>query len=660
MINPFALAVTTILLPYLIAIMAHGIARIPPFGNLIAKWICVATSYISLLLIMILTNYVIEKGPITGSILLFSKPFGTISFSLYVDCLALIPTLLSALFASLAQTFAVEYLSLNNRYRSLPSTFNRAYSFMLIFLGAMTGACFLGNMIMIIIFWEISSICSYVLVSFWQEDPVCINAALKTLIITHIGTISFLIGSIVIYPVVGTWEIHEWAYRLSANLSVPMAMLLFFIGILPKAVQFPLHSWLPDATVAPTPVTAYVHVVGFLMGLYAFPRFFGQIFATVINTSFLLPEPISWIFGRMNIWSFLISITGAITLIIAPIFGLLESESKRLIAYCLISSLGSTVMALGFVSSLGTTAGLFAMISHVFYCGLLFFAIGVGIYRIGRTSIYDMGGLYNYMPITSICGAIGVLSLASFPFLGYFTALWLTIHSALELNAPFFIVSTFLGSILKTAAILRLFHAMFLGKSLPYGREIKEAPKLMLFPIIFLSILLFFIGVFPQFLFEVLIFPSIDQLGMEVRLTAATNDIIMASGFWSPALGAAVILIYLCMIVIVIYTPSRGIVIPRTHIKMDERVKPFLCGEDLNLLEHLSGYHLFYALTDIVKIDKTRNNVDIDRLYYLISKKLSIFCEKMIHLDIKQQYFPAILLFMIGATILILISFILG
>lgn len=660
LLDPLQLAVTILLSPFLVAIIAYLIVMIPRYGSTIAKSICVLTSYVSLLLILALMNDVLENGPIVGSITLTHLPLGEISLSIYVDCLALIPTFLSALFASLAQTFAVKYLSLENKYRPVSSTFNRAYAFMSIFLGAMTGACFSSNMIMIIVFWEISSLCSYVLVAFWHEDPVCRAAALKTLIITHIGTIGFLIGAITIYPVVSTWEIHEWTQRIYATSAVTIAMLLFFIGILPKAVQFPLHTWLPDATVAPTPVTAYVHVVGFLMGLYAFPRFFGQIFTPYIHSSIMLPPQLAVLFGNISIWNFIISLVGATTLILAPIFGLLESETKRLIAYCLISALGGAVMSFGFGTPLGIAAGLFDMIPHVFFCGLLFFASGVAIYGIGSTSMNDMGGLHIYMPITAICGGIGVLSWAGFPFLGYFTALWLMIHAALELNAPFFIVSVFIGSVLKSIVILRMFHAIFLGKSRDYKRDIGEAPVLMLFPMVLLSILLFIVGIFPQSIFNLIVLPALHQLGLEARFTSAVGDLVTASGSWSPALVAAAISTYLCVIIAVIFILSRSAVTRESYVKREEMLKPFLCGEDVDLLEHISGYHLYYVLTKVVKIDDICNALDVDRIYYALSRSFSRFCVKMLHLDIKQQYFPAVLLFMVGTVIVILLAVLLG
>ncbi|MDI6847261.1 MAG: proton-conducting transporter membrane subunit [Candidatus Bathyarchaeia archaeon] len=643
-------------MPIAVAVAAHPLARIPKIGNRLAKALCVATSYITLLMTLILACTVVGTGPIVDSIFNTPLPIGNFALSVYVDGLALIPTILSALFASLALTFSIKYLSPENRYRSVPPTFDRAYSFMLLFLGSMIGACFSGNMVALVIFWEITALCSYVLVAFWHEDPVCRASALKTLILTHIGTLGLLLGAIAIYPDVGTWEIHSWSQKLFLQPTIPLAMLLFFIGILPKAVQFPLHTWLPDATVAPTPVTAYVHVVGFLMGLYALPRFFSQVFVSYISTSTMLPSQLATLFGNVSIWNFIISITGAITLIIAPLFSLIESDAKRLIAYYLISALGSTVMALGFGTPLGTVAGLFAMVAHVFFCGLLFFATGATIFRVGKTSLEHMGGVCHRMPVTTVCASIGVLSSIGFPFLGYFTALWLIVHAALELNAPAFVVLVLLGSILKTAAILKLLHAI-VAKSPEDGKEIAEAPSLMLSSMILLSAGLFTFGIFPQLLLNFLILPAGNQLGMSLELVAPLSDIIAASGWWNPVWTASVTLLSLGVVSIVIYASLKGAVISRSeiYIEEEEAFKPYLCGEDVNLLDRVAPYHFYYGLIASIKLPELCRAINIDRAYYGFTNRFSKICNYLKQRIDISEYHTAMAWFLVGTLIILLI-----
>lgn len=662
MVSASSLAFVAVLLPIFAAALANLVAKIPKAGNALAKGLCILTSYVTFSITLTLTHVVLEGGAVTGSIQLATLLDGAFTFTIYVDGLALVPTTLSALFASLAQTFSVKYLSPENRYRRVAPTFNLAYTSMLFFLGGMIGACFSSNIIMIVIFWEVTSLCSWALVNFWHEDPTCRAAALKTLIMTHIGTLALIVGAITIYHAVGTWEIHRWALAAqdtAARTAMYIAMLLIFIGTLPKSVQFPMHTWLPDATVAPTPATAYVHVVGFLMGLYAFPRFFGQVFVPYIQP-LATPHQLTALFSNISPWNVMISLTGAVTLIIASISGLLESESKRLIAYCHISTLGITVMALGFGTPSGIAAGLFSMIPHVLFCALLFFAIGAAIYRTGRTSIYDMVGLSANMPITTALATIGVLSWVSFPFLAYFNALWLKIHATLEVGAPAFIALLFLGAALKTAAVLRMLHAIFFCKAQERYEEVKEAPALMLFPMLFLSTCLVIIGAFPQLLLNYIVLPAVNQLGLQAASRPALDDIVTALGFWNPAWALLAFLLYFSLIAAGIRLSSKGARVKRAYVKEGEVFKPFLCGEDIDLLNGARAYHFYHALTYVAKVDKLRRALDIDRLYNALANGFLNFCSRLLLLDVRQRYRAAALSFVAGSAIITLIAILAG
>lgn len=656
--NPMVLGAVVIILPLIVAVLAYFISLVPGYGGRVARDLCVLTSYGVLALTLILVGPVIAMGSYAGTVYSFPLPVGVVRFSLYLDALAMIPTILSATFAALALTFSLKYFSRENRQHPVTPTYNVAYSFMLVFLGSMVGACFSSDIVMILFFWEMTGLCSYALVAFWHEEKAARSAALKTFIITHVGTLGFLLGAIVIYPAVGTLNIHEWGLAPAASPLVSLAMVLFFIGILPKAVQFPLHTWLPDATIAPTPVTAYVHVVGFLMGLYAFPRFFGQIFMEQMGASAVLSGALSTLFGELTVWNFLIVSTGAVTLLVGAFFSLIETDIKRLVAYILISSLGATVIALGLGTGLGLVAGLFAIFPHVFYCGLLFLSAGAAIYRTGRTSIDLLGGLQKSMPVTTVCGAIGVMSSASFPFLGYFTALWLTIHALIEVQALAFLIIILLGSILKTAAVLRLFHSTFLGNTQILRGEVKEVSYIMLLPMVLLTIMLIVIGVFPQALLNSIILPSVVRLGVDVHSIAVIDEIAISSGMWNPFLGALVGLIYLGIIatMMVASSATSGLKQPPSE---DAR-KPFLFGEDVSELTQVPAYHLYNTAMDVLQIRKLAHLTDIDRLYYGVSRVFAGFSVKSLKLDIDQQYHRAFLYFLLGALIIVASVMVMG
>ena len=655
--NPTVLGAVIIILPLFIAVIAYFISFIPYCGQ-VARELCILTSYLVLALTLILIDPILMNSPIIGTIYSFQLPVGEVSFSLYLDSLAMIPTILSATFASLTLTFSIKYFSRENRYHSEPPTYNVAYSFMLVFLGSMVGACFSSNIIMILLFWEITGLCSYALVAFWHEQQASRSAALKTFIITHVGTLGFLLGAIIIYPAVGTFNIHEWGLATGSSELVSIAMVLFFIGILPKAVQFPLHTWLPDATIAPTPVTAYVHVVGFLMGLYAFPRFFAQVFIEQISNSSLTQGVLYILFGELKTWNLIISSIGAITLLVAAFYSLIETNIKKLIAYILISSLGATTMALGLGTGLGLVAGLFAIVPHVFYCGLLFLAAGAAIYRTGKTSINLMGGLQRSMPLTTACCAIGVMSSASFPFFGYFTALWLTIHAFIEVQAPAFLIIILLGSVLKTAAVFRLFHSTFLGNSQLHKGMINEVDSIMLLPMLLLTLMIVVIGVFPQTLLRSLILPSVANLGVEISSIGIVDEIVLSTGLWNPFLGAVVSFLYLGISATIIFASSATS--GMTLQDSEDAMKPFLFGEDVDALTHVSANHLYNYALDILQIRRLANLTNIDHLYYMVSRWFKRASTYSLKLDINQQYHLAFLYFLFGALVILALVLFMG
>ncbi|MEM2578249.1 MAG: proton-conducting transporter membrane subunit [Candidatus Bathyarchaeia archaeon] len=657
----YSLALAAILTPITVALLAHLIARTPKIGNSLAKALCILTSYSTLLMLLRLTQIVLGNGPIMSSIPIASLPLGDLTLTIYIDELALIPAIFFALFASAAITYSVKYLSPENKHRSVPNTFNRGFSFMLLFLSSLVGCCFSGNMIFFLVFWEMTSICSFLLVGFWHDDPKCVAAAFKTFIMLHVGTFGLLIGSILTYLTTGTWEIHAWSYSPPNYTITLLATLLFFIGLLPKAVQFPLHSWFPDATITATPIVVYVHN-GFLLALYAFLRFYGQIFAPSIRFAETLPPALSSFFGNLSIWAFIMSFIGALTSILAPLFGLLENESKKVIAYCDISALGGTVMTLGFATSLGFAAGLLGMVYHVLFTALIFLALGGAIFQVGKTSMDFMGGLSRYMPITATIGTIGALSMAGFPFLGYFTALWLGVHAALELNAIIFIVLLLLGSILKTAAILRMINAVFFGKAIEYKGKITEPSVLMLFPMLLLLTCLFVFGAYPQLLLNHLVIPAINRFQPDSKLTLAIGDIITGSGFWNPLLGTLIFLMYLGLIAIVVYIAlkRRAVYEEKAHVRGEEAFKPFICGEDVNLLDGVRARHFYHVFTNIVKINAVCHALNVDRFYYALAEKFFDFCRVLLRLDIRQKYFPAVLSFTIGALIMTVLAVLVG
>jgi len=651
---PPEVAVSAIFLPVLIAVLSHLIAKLPKGGSKLAKAICILASYITLFIIFSLI-FTVQNGPIRVQLFTIPLPTGIVNVGLYVDSLALVPAFLSSLFTALALTYNVYYLSPYNRAYKVGWEFNRSYSFILLFNGAMLGTLFSSNLLGLIVFWELISVCSYVLISFWDEDQFSLWAAIKCFIMTHVGSLALLMAATIIYFTTGTLEISDLGQMVPLGdpvISVIFPLLL--IAALPKTVLFPLHTWLPDGTVAPTSATVVFHVCGFQSGIYMIIRFFSDVFHAHVISAIKMPLPL--LFGNISVWSFGISLIGAITLIIGALNGLMENDFKRIVAYGTISGLGCIIMAAGLTTPLCIAASLFLMMSHALCFGLLFLCAGSVIYATGRHDINEMGGLYRHMPITAICCLIAVLTLSTTPLLTEFASKYLLLHATVNAQATFFTAIALLGCVFNVAIAVRLLHSVFLQKSAKssFKFPIKDPPIFMLAPMVLMSVVLIVFGIAPIIPLSSFVIPAVRDIGLPVNIV--TQWLIETPlGFWNPlAVTISMLTLFIIFACMTLY--SRKVAVVYRKSASEEFLKPFLCGEDLNLLDGPHGYHFYHALTNVLRVDHACHASNIDRLYNALSTKFSSFCSKLLRLDIQQKYFAAFASFIAGAIIIILVA----
>jgi len=652
MIAQDSAALTAIFLPLFIAFLSHWVARTPKIGAKLARSLCVLASYATFFLTCLLF-YTVRDGPIKTHFFMVSLPIGVASFGLYIDFLSLAPAFFSSLFTALALTYNVYYLSPYNRAYRVGWDFNRSYSFILLFNGAMLGALFSSNLLGLMIFWELFSICSYALISFWNEDRFSLGAAMKFLVMTHVGSLALLIATVMIFFSAGTLEITELSHAISVcDPIIPVVFLLLLVAALPKTVLFPLHSWLPDATVAPTSTILVFHEGGTLAGVYMFLRFFLDIFrAHVVSTT---PMPLPSLFGNVSSWGFIISLIGAVTIIIGALNGLVESDIKRIIAYGSISGLGYAAMAAGLITPLGSIASLFLMISHALCFGLLFLCAGAIIYATGKHDINELGGLYQRMPITAFCFLIGVFTWSTVPLLSEFAGKYLLFHAVINAQATLFTAIAFLGCILNVAVAMRLLHSILMQKHAKSPFTVEDPPAAMLAPMVLMVILLIVLGVAPTTLLNSLVIPAARDVGLPAIVV--TQWLVETPlGFWNPPAIVISMVIFLALFSsIMLYLGKAAAFYRKTP--SEETFKPFLCGEDVNLLDHPYGDYFYHVLTNIVKTDYVCKASDVDVAYNNLSKKFFGFCGKLLRLDIQQNYFAAFASFIAGAIILVLVA----
>ncbi|HOD05070.1 MAG TPA: proton-conducting transporter membrane subunit, partial [Anaerolineaceae bacterium] len=248
--------------------------------------------------------------------------FGPISF--VPDGLGVFLSVVATFIGSLAVIFSVNYMHGEKQL-------SRYYAYMLFFIGAMVGLVLTSNMLLMFVFWEITALCSYALISFNSDDPKAVAGGVKALIMTQIGGIGLLLGALVLYIYTGQMDYNI----LLANPAAIPAQLLpvmafgFLVAAAAKSAQFPFQTWLPDAMEAPTPISALIHA------------------ATMVNAGVYLLARFYPAFHEVPGWTFSVMLVGLITALLAALMAVVANDLKRVLAYSTVSQLGYMVYAVG-------------------------------------------------------------------------------------------------------------------------------------------------------------------------------------------------------------------------------------------------------------------------------------------------------------------------
>lgn len=325
----------------------------------------------------------------------------------YVDGLSLLFGLLITGIGVLVTLYSIYYLS---KEESLP----HFYIYLLLFMGSMLGVVFSDHLIGLYVFWELTSISSFLLIAFWYHRKGSRYGAKKSLLITITGGFAMLIGFIMLHVITDSYSIREIISNIGAYtdhaLFIP-AMILILLGAFSKSAQFPFHIWLPDAMEAPTPVSAYLHS------------------ATMVKAGIYLVARLTPIFASEILWFYLISGIGLMTLLWGSFTAIRQTDLKALLAYSTVSQLGLIMSLIGIGSlayvvtdsasiTLFTQAGfaaVFHLVNHSTFKGALFMIVGIVDFQVGTRDIRRLGGLVSLMPISFTIAFIGSFSMAGLP-----------------------------------------------------------------------------------------------------------------------------------------------------------------------------------------------------------------------------------------------------
>ena len=404
-----------------------------------------------------------------------------LNFSLRLDGLSLLFSLLITGIGLLVVLYAYYYLPKNDQL-------GRFYSILLLFMGAMLGVVLSENLILLVIFWEITSLSSFLLVAYNHQSHDSRTGARMALAITGGGGLALFAGILLLGHIVGSYELTtvlQAGERIRHHdLYAPM-LVLILLGVFTKSAQFPFHFWLPNAMAAPTPVSAYLHS------------------ATMVKAGvFLLARLLPALAGT-GLWFWLVSATGALTLVYAAGVALFRHDIKGLLAYSTISHLGLITLLFGLDTPLSAVAGVFHIINHAIFKASLFMAAGVVDHECGTRDMRRVNGMMRYMPITATLAIVAAASMAGVPLLNGFVSK--EMFFAETVNHPAFtevnwllpLFSTIAG-VLAVAYSSRFIHDIFFnGSPVNLPKVPHEPPRWMRLPIEILVVLCLLLGILP-------------------------------------------------------------------------------------------------------------------------------------------------------------------
>ncbi|WLF83818.1 monovalent cation/H+ antiporter subunit A [Moraxella sp. ZY210820] len=410
--------------------------------------------------------------------------------NLRLDALALFFALLISGIGTLIFIYAYYYLDAKN-------SLGKLYILLMLFMTAMLGISLSDNLLLLLVFWEMTSITSFLLVGYWSNYDTAQKGARMALTITGMGGLAMLGGFILLGEMADTYRISQiiaMGDSLQQHTLFIPSLLLILLGAFTKSAQFPFHFWLPNAMAAPTPVSAYLHS------------------ATMVKAGIFLLARLLPIFAGFALYHNLVTTIGLITLCLGAFFAIFKTDLKGLLAYSTISHLGLIVCLLGLGSPLAVAAAIFHILNHATFKAALFMIAGIVDHETATRDMRKLRGLWTVLPFTGTLTMITAAAMAGVPltngFLSkemFFTELLANLTGgALYLGA---IVATLAG-MFAVAYSVRLVHGMFfdgaLGKDIP-NQNAHEPPLGMRLPATLLAILCILVGLAPAFFAETLV-----------------------------------------------------------------------------------------------------------------------------------------------------------
>jgi len=477
---------TIILLPLLagttLALLAARISRVA------SAWAVAGVTLCSLGLLLGFSEAVFSGQKIVSSIPWM--PELGINFSFRLDGLGYLFTLLILCIGLLIILYAKYYLSEKD-------SIGKFYALLMIFMAAMLGIVLTENILLTFVFWELTSVSSFLLIGFWNHKAESRRGARMALTVTGGGGLAMLAGFLLLGHVAGSYELTQiFAARevVQSNPLYTPILILILLGVFTKSAQFPFHFWLPQAMAAPTPVSAYLHS------------------ATMVKAGVFMLARLYPVLGGTYDFEIIVSSIGLITMAFAAYVAIFKHDLKGLLAYSTISHLGLIIFLIGLSSPLSAAAAVFHIINHATFKASLFMVAGIIDHECGTRDMRRLRGLFKFMPYTATLAMVAAASMAGVPLFNGFLSKEMFFVESLALEhlglfgevAPF--VVTF-GGMCSVAYSARFVHNVFFnGTATDLPHTPHEPPRFMRVPVDLLIVLCILIGVLPALTVAPLVF----------------------------------------------------------------------------------------------------------------------------------------------------------
>ena len=507
--------VALVLLPCIAAI---GVAALPNTARNATAWLAGLTALVGCALLGVAAPAVFG-----GEILRVSLPwFADVTFGFRMDGLAWAFALVIFGIGALVVLYARYYLSAEDP----PSRF---YAFLLAFMGAMLGIVLADNLILMVVFWELTSVSSFLLIGFWNRRADARQGARMALTVTGMGGLCLFGGVILLGHMVGSYSLDavlSAGEQVRADPRYPLALVLILLGAFTKSAQFPFHFWLPHAMAAPTPVSAYLHSATMVKaGVFLLARFYPTL-------------------GGSDLWFYAVGGTGLLTMIFGAAVAIFQQDLKGLLAYSTISHLGLITLLFGLNSPLAVVAGLFHILNHATFKASLFMAAGIIDHETGSRDMRQLNGLWQFMPITGTLAMVAAGAMAGVPLLNGFLSKEMFFAETIDLDASHLIewlvpaVAT-IAAALAVAYSMRFIHDVYFnGPPVGLTRTPHEPPRWLRVPVEVLVVICVAVGVAPNWTIGPVLAAMVNgTLGMQPEYSLA-----LWHGFNAPLLMSAIAL----------------------------------------------------------------------------------------------------------------------